>query len=556
MLRGLLFADNDTFFVTSCRRLSPLTTKENAKRFFEACEKLFLDGPRLGAVSEIQVPNVTNNYLVDGFFKFIQITGMFAEGLAVLESVLEKEPEVVTLISKLLLLQNEEVKAVERMNKGILENPRDAFLLELQSKFCQDKNRLDLALDCAIRAVNSAPSEFITWARLVEVYIQKGDYEQALLTLNSCPMFTYHEVDSHRMPVPAKSHFPLPTTGVIDEIWAVDINADNEVSDPSLLRLTAPTLRATFAKAYDLLTQIVARIGWDKLLKYRSNVFVMELEYRKDKNEKKSGHETEDKGGESKPNTDKKESSGKEQKISDKSDSKISDTDYAVLSNGSSDQNGGVNGESTPNGGLERPPTATTGTGTVSTSPALEASSATVPVELRNKRLCERWLDHLFMVLYDDLRTYTVWRTEMVHYQSQQLPYVKSALEWEIYGMVAHRLKHQDEAIDAFQKSMEVKFSDRVLWKLLDCYAPEEKAIPVNIPAALDAVVNLTAWNHRWYTDFSPKLLIALEKVITSEGLVKVRSKIDAKYSPQGVVAIVNSILNTLALFELPGTEY
>jgi hypothetical protein len=47
-----------------------------------------------------------------------------------------------------------------------------------------------------------------------------------------------------------------------------------------LLRLPAPGLRGTFAKAYALLALLVSKIGWDELLKTRSVVFVMEEEYR------------------------------------------------------------------------------------------------------------------------------------------------------------------------------------------------------------------------------------------------------------------------------------
>ena len=54
-------------------------------------------------------------------------------------------------------------------------------------------------------------------------------------------------------------------------------------ADPALLRLPAPGLRGTWARAYSLLTRLVAKIGWDELLKTRSAVFVMEEEYRMQK---------------------------------------------------------------------------------------------------------------------------------------------------------------------------------------------------------------------------------------------------------------------------------
>ena len=55
------------------------------------------------------------------------------------------------------------------------------------------------------------------------------------------------------------------------------------------------------------------------------------------------------------------------------------------------------------------------------------------------------------MVLYEDLRVYTIWRTELAQYRQQSIQYKKSAEEWEIYGALAERLKHHDEAAEAWQ---------------------------------------------------------------------------------------------------------
>jgi len=49
------------------------------------------------------------------------------------------------------------------------------------------------------------------------------------------------------------------------------------------MRLPAPGLRGTWARAYALLARLVSKIGWDELLKTRSLVFVMEEEYRMQK---------------------------------------------------------------------------------------------------------------------------------------------------------------------------------------------------------------------------------------------------------------------------------
>lgn len=204
------------------------------------------------------------------------------------------------------------------MHSAIQNSPASYSILHVQADLLRTKGKTDWALKLAKQAVNSAPSEFVTWAKLTECYVERGEWEEALFTLNSCPMFTYNERDLHRMPTPARSH--LPVKGFIAESNLLNEESarDNEVSllieirvskysyfdqividsiliylqsiflsrsqaDVALLRLPAPALRGTFAKAYSLLTRLVAQIGWDELLKCRSSVFVMEEEYRAQK---------------------------------------------------------------------------------------------------------------------------------------------------------------------------------------------------------------------------------------------------------------------------------
>lgn len=100
--------------------------------------------------------------------------------------------------------------------------------------------------------------------------------------MNSCPMFTYSDRDMHRMPAAARTHLPIKPEIVNSGIMEEDTGRDSD-GDPSLFRLPAPSLHGTFAKAYALLTKLVSKIGWDELLKCRSSVFVMEEEYRMQK---------------------------------------------------------------------------------------------------------------------------------------------------------------------------------------------------------------------------------------------------------------------------------
>jgi hypothetical protein len=77
----------------------------------------------------------------------------------------------------------------------------------------------------------------------------------------------------------------------------------------------------------------------------------------------------------------------------------------------------------------------------------------------------------------------------------------------------------------------------------------------VNFSGSLDAIVQLTAWNHRWYTEFSPKLFQSLADLVRAEGLVKVKSLVEARWSGQGALDLMEQQFKCLGEFKLPGTD-
>ncbi|WP_460991519.1 hypothetical protein, partial [Staphylococcus aureus] len=67
------------------------------------------------------------------------------------------------------------------------------------------------------------------------------------------------------------------------------------------------------------------------------------------------------------------------------------------------------------------------------------------------------------MVLYEDLRIYTLWRSEAAQYRQQQIKYEKSAEEWEILGDLALRLHYEREAVEAYQQCLGQRFSPKAM---------------------------------------------------------------------------------------------
>jgi len=123
-------------------------------------------------------------------------------------------------------ISDEEVKAVQIISSAMKETPQSHTLLHTQCDFLRSKGKLEWAVRLARQAVNCAPSEFITWEKLTDLYIDLGQYESALLTLNSCPMFTFNGRDMHRSLPASKIH--LPSHRAVTEILPEKIKTEDD----------------------------------------------------------------------------------------------------------------------------------------------------------------------------------------------------------------------------------------------------------------------------------------------------------------------------------------
>lgn len=177
-----------------------------------------------------------------------------------------------------------------------------------------------------------------------------------------------------------------------------------DMVDPTLLKLPAGSLKGTFKRAYRILTEITSQIGWDQLLKCRSGVFVMEEEYRHEKSasvvgirgsveDEEAEEDTEEDiptvNGDAKPE-EIEQTNGESEKTEDAEPKDSTETETGESAND-----------------IEKPEQ------TVLPEEAKADEDAAVSIDstktlaaqkythFQNKRLCERWLDNLFMVLYE-----------------------------------------------------------------------------------------------------------------------------------------------------------
>lgn len=137
------------------------------------------------------------------------------------------------------------------MAAAMKQTPQSYTLLHVQCDFLRGKGNYEWALKLARQAVNCAPSEFVTWEKLTEIYIDLGQFDsvcegcylrvikptdgwiQALLTLNSCPMFTYNGRDSHRNLTASRIHLP-PKGQIVDILPERVKTEDDEVKSCTL----------------------------------------------------------------------------------------------------------------------------------------------------------------------------------------------------------------------------------------------------------------------------------------------------------------------------------
>ncbi|KAF2687026.1 chaps-domain-containing protein [Lentithecium fluviatile CBS 122367] len=555
VLRAYSYADDgsgDTIKkIVGVRRFNPITSTESEHKFLEAAERLFFNGWQLGSDPEIQVPNLVSNHLTTGLLDYIHTTGRYASGINLFEKLRTKDPEISSLLAQVYIAADEEVKAVELLHEAIQELPMDYSLLDCQADFCNKKGRSDLALEIARRSVVSAPSEFGTWARLAEVYVSLEQWDLALLTLNSCPMFTYQDKDAPRMPEPQKVFLPIMPEAICDEIEDSNVD-DMELVHPTLRKLHAAGFKGTFLKAYMLLTEITKKIGWDQLLRIRSQVFVMEEEYRHEKQHvthhgSRNASTTALRSPSPTTNTN-GEAHGEVEEISD-----AEETEEHQAPNGESSTSAAATAEESIIKPGHTVASEVVKAGSDDPAPSTSNPQNQNYTHFQNKRLCERWLDNLFMVLYEDLRVYTIWRTEMAQYRQQQLLYKKSAEEWEILGELAERLHHGEEAMEAYENCLQMKFSPKAMRGVLKL--GERGNGGPNVRDVCGALIRLVTWQYRWYSEFSPSLLYTIRKLIEEEGAVKIRSIIQGTSLPQHVLDLTHQYAALCAAFRSSGSD-
>ncbi|KAJ2142640.1 bud site selection protein [Coemansia sp. RSA 1807] len=602
ILRAILYSNPAEYSVTGLRRLTLAANLREEARVVEALMEQFWNGWRLGSNAETQVASHSRNYLVDGLMAYFAGQGRYNDCAGEILSPLAYaplggrqqqadsrssldfkgiDPNVAALLAEAYMGGDQEVQGVRVMHQALKAKPSCYPMLYTQAEFLRLKKQHKAACKIALMAVKYAPSEFHAWAKLTEVYIDDNDFQNALLTLNTCPMYTYVDRDYPRVPTPRRINYPVKSE-VLEEYnlgdnftngnygsvpmnprpsadsdapGAAEEQTQNETS--FILRLAAPTLKGTFAHAYKLLSNIVSTIGWDELLQLRSTVFVMEEEYRNSVGPSVAIDDEEDEEDDHIPLSalkERRDTVGENQNP-EAMGSEVQTTD--LNSNGSS---------ASPEKDQADQPEA-------------QPESKLADNQDVRKRLCERWLDNLIMILFDDLRTYTNWRTKMHNLRAtgQQVVYQFTQAEWEALGDLALRLHRPSEAREAYECALRIRFSAKAWLRLLELHTGKYAAVQAeevkrndsvapppplastdSLMMALDAAVWLAVYNDRWYNNmaYPNPLCNLIIKLVNIHGLSKVHNSLVSMNLKPAVFNMVKGHLEIAEKFEVTGTKW
>ena len=155
------------------------------------------------------------------------------------------------------------------------------------------------------------------------------------------------------------------------------------------------------------------------------------------------------------------------------------------------------------------------------------------------------------MVLYEDLRAYTIWRAELAHHRKHNVPYQRPIADIEALGDLALRLHKRDDARDAYEMVVSQKYSVHSWTRLLDIYTEMG-----DMPRALEAVVYLAKYYDCHFNEviYPHTITRHLNSLIREHGLSKVTNTlISIPYVSEPSQKLVQRYLNYAKSFGVDG---
>lgn len=427
-------------------RLEPFPSLADEYRFLDSASSLFWSGWKLGStLASPQLATAANNRLSMGLLRYFMLSQRPEAGLAFFAPFAAQEKEVKELLVRCLLADDKEPQAVRLLHDVIVAEPTASWipaLLRFQASILMDRMELNIAETLLHRAIQTAPMELDGWVQLARLQLAREEHVEAMITLNAFPYVVEQESAEENSQTASLTLWQPRADLTLIDLSAIEPGSRK---DSPLEVLRAQALHGSARAAYQILVRMFQVLGWDGLLAIRASAFVMEEEYV----QTRAGT------------------------------SDTMETDVV--------ENGANNSDSKDSEERSEIPAPSSGDGIRAPS----CSAATKKDVGTKKRICERWLDSIFMILYEDLRLHSIYKAELDSALSSGKKYDRTPREWLLIGRLSLRLGFSDDARYAFERCCHTGFSRTAWLGLLDLWC--KNPTDTTLSHALEACRKLVA---------------------------------------------------------------
>ncbi|GMM42765.1 exomer complex subunit [Hanseniaspora uvarum] len=174
----------------------------------------------------------------------------------------------------------------------------------------------------------------------------------------------------------------------------------------------------------------------------------------------------------------------------------------------------------------------------------LTVSMEAEETENKQKRICSRWLDSMFMILYKDLKYFNKWQIELMKLtngeelgqEPDKAIFKGSCFEYELLGNLSLRLNKKAESKFAYQQALSIRFSNIASKNMVPILFEERnelikkaysntlssetvsKMVDVIDNQIITHLINISVWRHRWYMEFSIFVISSFKKILNLYG--------------------------------------
>ncbi|KAH3900668.1 Chs6p SCDLUD_003666 [Saccharomycodes ludwigii] len=137
----------------------------------------------------------------------------------------------------------------------------------------------------------------------------------------------------------------------------------------------------------------------------------------------------------------------------------------------------------------------------------------------KNKRICEEWLEQLFIDLYEDYKIVLEYQRQ--EKEEQESNKARTGIEWELLGLTLLRTHYYEDALVCLRTSMEERFDPFAAQDLIDLYLLiyTDNVRKITEDKFLGVLIKLLSYESRFYNYLQIPTILVFQKLLLNESL-------------------------------------